>query len=304
MSDKAPAEWDTTDQIAGLEPARAQEMSMHEGLAVFVINLNSSKSRLEKITRELHAKGVPFERIEAVDGRRLPDPAKSVSPFSRVFRRMPLLPPTIGCWLSHKKVWEKIIAEKIPLSLVLEDDASPRVSFEELASVDLNRSGLDLLRVHVLRDLFRVHALRPGETLRRDRMIGTGIFIAGRELFLQTVPVFSATAYFLTLSGAQKLASRKKMLAPIDWFSLWGGFDGLRHGILLPCMFDADDGGVSTIQEPGGFPKSWIGWLARQDRRRVKLVKRYFLSYLDRRHARGLAGELASRGLSARPNRS
>lgn len=253
---------------------------MHEGLAVFVINLNSSKSRLEKITRELHAKGVPFERIEAVDGRRLPDPAKSVSPFSRVFRPTPLLPTTIGCWLSHKKVWEKIKAEKIPLSLVLEDDASPRVSFEELASVDLNRSGLDLLRVHIV---------RPDETLRRHRMIGTGIFIAGRELFLQTFPAYCATAYFLTLSGAQKLASRKKMLAPIDWFSLWSGFDGLRHGILLPCMFDHDDGGVSSIGDHGGFPKTGTGWLARQDRRRVKLVKRYFLSYLDRRHARSLS---------------
>ncbi len=72
----------------------------------------------------------------------------------------------------------------------------------------------------------------------------------------------------------------------------------------VPPVFDADDGGVSTIQEHGEFPKTGIGWLARQDRRRVKPVKRYFLSYLDRRHARGLAGELASRGLSARPNRS
>jgi GR25 family glycosyltransferase involved in LPS biosynthesis len=269
----------------------AQELSMHDGLAVFVINLNSSKSRLEKITRELHAKEVPFERIDAIDGRQLPDPAKFVSPFSRVFRPQPLFPREIGCWLSHKKVWEKITAEKIPLSLVLEDDASPRVSIEELASVDLNRCALDLLRVHVL---------KPDEELRRNRMIGTGIFIAGRELFLQTFPVFSATAYFLTLSGAQKMASRKTMLAPTDWFSLWSGFDGLRHGILLPSMFDADDGGVSTIEEHGGFPKTEIGRFARLVRRRGKLVKRYYLSYLDRRHARGLAGELASRSLSAR----
>ena len=88
------------------------------------------------------------------------------------------------------------------------------------------------------------------------------------------------------------------MLAPVDWFSLRGGFDGLRHGILLPGMFDADDDGVSTIEGHGEFPKAGIGWLARLERRRGKLVKRYFLSYLDRRHARGLAGELASRGLT------
>ena len=264
---------------------------MHDGLAVFVINMNSSKSRLERIKRELRTKEVPFERIEAIDGRRLPDPAKFVSPFSRIFRVKPLFPREIGCWLSHKKVWEKITAEKIPLSLVLEDDASPRVSFEELASVDLNRNALDLLRVHVI---------EMDKALWRNRLIGTGIFIAGRELFLQTSPVLSATAYFLTLSGAQKLASRKKMLAPTDWFSLWSGFDGLRHGILLPSMFDADDGGVSTIEEHGSFPKTGLGRLARLDHRRGKLVKRYFLGYLDRRHVRGLAGELASRGLSVR----
>ena len=94
------------------------------------------------------------------------------------------------------------------------------------------------------------------------------------------------------------------MLAPTDWFSLWSGFDGLRHGILLPSMFDADDGGVSTIEEHGGFPKTGLGRLARLDHRRGKLVKRYFLGYLDRRHAHGLVGELASRGLSVRAKRS
>lgn len=260
-----------------------------DGLAVFVINLTASKSRLEKITRNLHAKEIPFERIEAIDGRQLPDPAKFVSTFSRVVRPKPLSPNEIGCWLSHKTVWERITAQKIPLSLVLEDDASPRVSFEELASVDLNRNALDLLRVHVI---------EPDNALRHNRMIGTGIFVACRELFLQTVPVFSTTAYFLTLSGARKLASRKKMLAPTDWLSLSSGFDGLRHGILLPGMFDADDGGVSTIEDHGMHPKAGIGWLARLDRRRGKLVKRHFLPYLDRRLARGLIGELASRSLT------
>ena len=266
----------------------------HDGLAVFVINLNSSASRLEKITRELGARGIPFERIEAVDGQLLPDPTKFVSPFSRVIRPKPLSPQEVGCWLSHKKAYERITAQKIPLSLILEDDASPRVSFEELASVDLSLGALDLLRVHVLEP----HNARQRNKIKTS---GTGISTAGREIFVQTSPVFSCTAYLVTLSGARKLASRRKMLAPVDWLSLAGGFDGLRHGILLPNMFDADDGGVSTIDGHGEFPKTGMSWRERLDRRRGKLVKRYFLGYLDRRHARSLTGELASRSPSKSP---
>jgi glycosyl transferase family 25 len=266
----------------------------HDGLAVFVINLNSSASRLEKITRELGARGIPFERIEAVDGRLLPDPAKFVSPFSQFIRPKPFSPQEVGCWLSHKKVWERIAAEKIPLSLILEDDASPRVSFEELASVNLSNSALDMLRVHVLK---RPNAKRGN----RIKMTGTGISTAGRDIFVQTSPVFSCTAYFVSLSGARKLASRKMMLAPVDWLSLPSCFDGLRHGILLPNMFDADDGGISTVGSHCELPKTGISWLARLDRRRGKLVKRNFCSYLDRRHARSLVGELASRGLTNLP---
>lgn len=245
-----------------------------ESLAVFVINLDSAKARLEKITGELHAKGIAFERVAAVDGRRLPDAATVVSPLSRLLWPRPFLPQEIGCWLSHRKVWERIVAERIPLALVLEDDASPHVSYDELASIDLSRIPLDLLRVHIL---------ISNKPILNKKIVRSGTIIAGRELVFQTNPRYSATAYLVTLAGAQKLMSRRKMLGPVDWFSLWGSLDGLRHGILLPNMFEADDDGRSTIGD-----RTLAGW----ERRYRRLVKRNLLRPLDRRHARRQIREL------------
>lgn len=261
-----------------------------DALAVFVINMSSSTSRLEKITHDLHSKHFPFERIEAFDGRKLSNTRQFISRLSRLVRPNPLSANEIGCWLSHRKIWEKIIAEKIPRSLVLEDDATPLVSFEEIVAIDIDRSGLDVLRLHIL---------EPDAALLKNKIekIDAGISIAGREIFVQTAPVVSATAYILTLSGAHKLASRKKMLAPVDWWSLPGGLDGLLHGIVMPGMFDAKDGGVSTIGGHGMYPKTGNKWRARLNRRRFKLVKRHFLSHLDRRHAKRLVDEVSGSGL-------
>lgn len=246
------------------------------GLPVFVINLDSATARLEKITRELHARGIGFERIAAVDGRRLADPGQFVSPFSRLISPAGLLPQEIGCWLSHRKVWERIAADRIPLALVLEDDASPRVDHDELRSIELSGTPLDLLRVHVR---------KQEKVLSSERSVRTGTFLAAREVILPYEETFSATAYFVTLGGAQRLLARQRMLAPVDWFTLWGALDGLRHGVLLPKMFEAEDDGRSTI----GFRKP-----AGLARLHFKFLKRHFIPRAQHRNTVRLAHELES----------
>lgn len=246
-------------------------------LPVFVINLDSAKERLEKIARALHAKGIPFERVPAIDGRGLADPTQFVSTFSLLLRPKSFLPEEVGCWLSHRKVWQRIVKERIPLALVLEDDASPRVGFEELESVDLSGTPLDLLRVHV-----RVSDVEHS----RGRWVRTGRCIAGRELCLQTRPKYLSTAYFLTLAGAQKLVSVRRMLAPVDNFTVWSAVAGVRQGFLLPNMFEAEADGHSTIGERSD--RVPVGWR----RHYTKLIRRHFLRHLDRRAVRRQLKEL------------
>ena len=41
----------------------------------------------------------------------------------------------VGCLLSHFQIWNRIVSDKIPLTLILEDDASPPDLFSEQDSL-------------------------------------------------------------------------------------------------------------------------------------------------------------------------
>src|ERR1700722_9368909 len=91
---------------------------------VFVINLKRSQDRRAEMTRRLDALGIPHEFFEAVEGgtldlRNLPayDSARRRLLFGRDLR-----PGEVGCLLSHRGVYQRIVENGIEKSLVLEDD--------------------------------------------------------------------------------------------------------------------------------------------------------------------------------------
>ena len=93
---------------------------------IFVINLDSSKDRLEHISSETDRLKLEFTRISAVNGSLLD--AASLSKhynysLNRKIYRRPLSLGEIGCYMSHIKCWEKIIRDDLSMALILEDDA-------------------------------------------------------------------------------------------------------------------------------------------------------------------------------------
>eukprot|EP00928_Gymnodinium_smaydae_P056580 TRINITY_DN39944_c0_g1_i1.p1 TRINITY_DN39944_c0_g1~~TRINITY_DN39944_c0_g1_i1.p1 ORF type:complete len:299 (-),score=67.23 TRINITY_DN39944_c0_g1_i1:205-1026(-) len=100
-----------------------------------VINLKSREDRLQGLKRSA-AKNAPWlslERLDAVDGRVAPPPAKDVTKkwstkrLAEMFhwyreKTIPMSPGERGCCASHLKAWRKCAASGRPL-LVLEDDA-------------------------------------------------------------------------------------------------------------------------------------------------------------------------------------
>ncbi len=92
---------------------------------VFVINLARSPERLTAIKSQFDAIEVPFERIDAIDGRNLSDDfIETVSP-ARVVRKSyhrALSKAEVACSLSHKKAWQQIVDDDLDFSIVLEDD--------------------------------------------------------------------------------------------------------------------------------------------------------------------------------------
>jgi glycosyl transferase family 25 len=66
-----------------------------------------------------------FERVSAIDGSKLDHDA-----LTRIYDaelnyqqyHSVLTPGEIGCYLSHRKVWQKIVNENLYFALVFEDD--------------------------------------------------------------------------------------------------------------------------------------------------------------------------------------
>lgn len=156
-------------------------------MKAYFINLDRSPDRLDYMTRTLDALGLDYERVAAVDGRAL-----SKEEIANVYRHAPgtqfLDPGSIACSLSHRKVWERIVASDEVYALVLEDD----VIFGENAGDILNDTGwipdgTELLRLETFRR-HTVHGREPVATVG-DRAIhrlhhihnGTGAYIVSKD---------------------------------------------------------------------------------------------------------------------------
>lgn len=93
----------------------------------FIIHLKRATARRPHVERLQTACPAPAEIVDAVDGNELsagelatvytPNLHQPAYPF-------PLRPAEIGCFLSHRRCWQKIVDENLPHALVFEDDAS------------------------------------------------------------------------------------------------------------------------------------------------------------------------------------
>lgn len=93
---------------------------------VFVISLPDATERRASITAQLSALSIPFEFMDAIDGReKLPaeyehliDREGTKTNFTRA-----MSDGEYACALSHMSVYQRIIEEGLPGAIVLEDDA-------------------------------------------------------------------------------------------------------------------------------------------------------------------------------------
>jgi glycosyl transferase family 25 len=100
---------------------------------IFVINLDASIFRMGECQNQLC--DYDFERISAVDGSQLEH--NELTQFydvdlNRQQYHSLLTLGEIGCYLSHRKVWQKIVDEQLDFALVLEDDFINNTDISEL----------------------------------------------------------------------------------------------------------------------------------------------------------------------------
>ncbi|MEQ5226150.1 glycosyltransferase family 25 protein [Proteus cibi] len=88
---------------------------------IFVINLKNDQERRATIQKQADSLGLKVEFIEAINGKLLTE--EQINELSQDFYLNGMTHGVLGCSLSHLKVYEKIVSEKIAMALILEDDA-------------------------------------------------------------------------------------------------------------------------------------------------------------------------------------
>ena len=93
----------------------------------YIINLDRSKDRLAYVQPRVNALGYPVVRFPAVDGYNLTKEtlsrvvSKNFYSYTGDYADL----GTIGCALSHAKVWERFLATDADYALIFEDDDEP-----------------------------------------------------------------------------------------------------------------------------------------------------------------------------------
>ena len=95
-------------------------------LKTFYINLDTSQQRNARMVDQLQALGLPFERIAAVNGATLSQQQKSLVDEEKFLlnTKRHIKDGEIGCAISHRLIWQRMLDDNIAYALILEDDVT------------------------------------------------------------------------------------------------------------------------------------------------------------------------------------
>lgn len=167
---------------------------------VFLVNLDRQPQRLRFMQAQLGALGITPIRIPAVNGR---DPAERARAAAASYAQ--LTPGEIGCFESHRRLWQKMVDEGIPGAYVMEDDMVVSDDFAALDIPDALLPEIDLIKVDWIDAPFPCYGQRRLPLTNR------------RSLSRMLCTEVSTGCYFVTLMGARRLldGTRNYML-PVD----------------------------------------------------------------------------------------
>ena len=178
-------------------------------MKVFLINLKRSVERRHRITKQLQVQGILYEIVEAVDGEELPR-----DDILKYYENKKTALPSgfLACGISHFKVYQKIVEEEIPISLVLEDDIVLDSSFYSIIDrLEHISIGNEIILLHA-------QAVHPVCVTHKD-----SILLHGSKRIHYVMPFHgglgSTAGYVVPLSVAKKFVSSHPMKY---WVDSWG----------------------------------------------------------------------------------
>jgi GR25 family glycosyltransferase involved in LPS biosynthesis len=210
-------------------------------METLVINLDRRRDRWEAFQESIAELNIPYTRISAVDGRAIDKPKHHLSPWMHLTHEPGKfnIRSTVGCFLSHRKCWQHVVANGLEHALVLEDDATPTpASGAFLQAFKRGPAGLDWIKLHVNR--------HPD---RRDRQVDLNFSIAGNELCVDLSGSKSNNAYIISGAGARKALGMTRLLAPIDHVEWLHATQGLVFAQTRSNVFEPGNLYSSDITE-------------------------------------------------------
>lgn len=195
-------------------------------MQIFVINLDRHAERLAWMNEHLGDLSLTFSRMAAVDGLTLSQEEIGKLYDDTAARRMlerSLTLPELGCALSHLKVMRRMVAENIPVALVLEDDALLSPEMPTLLCKLKLALHPDVAQIALLNHIgkYRVRGARP---------LGVGAYA-----LYEHYEGFNAHGYVITRAGAQEMLNYFiRIRHPIDYWATLRRSAGIEISALVP----------------------------------------------------------------------
>jgi glycosyl transferase, family 25 len=191
-----------------------------------VINLARNTVRMDNAARALTAQGIPFARLDAVNGFDLPpDEVARVydADANRRRGRAPLVGAEIGCYLSHIQAWRQIAAGDAPGGFIFEDDFDAGADLADVLRLLSDDGGRDW-------DMVKLFSFDTAPATIAGRALGP----RHRIVIPDRVPT-CLIGYGVTRAAAAHLESRAiPFFRPVDEDQKFFWETGLRNALVLP----------------------------------------------------------------------
>ena len=216
-------------------------------MKIYVINLPDSLDRRQHIKSQLDSSNMPFEFISAVDVRNLSEiEQKNLYDCekAKLYKRELTL-GEIGCALSHRAVYKKMIDENIDRAIILEDDITLKPEFYNLLQyfdkLPIKRYVIKFERLK--QEIIDDNNFKCARFTPWYRMKISNEYFTGQPLYSPTL----TWGYYIDLAAARKLYSimpKVFLVADAWWY--------YRKFIIIRMLNKAvistnDDQFVSTI---------------------------------------------------------
>ncbi len=240
-------------------------------LAVFVVNMARDLERRRYMEGRLAELGMTAEFIDAVDGRQLNAAGRAAYDRKRALRvyGVEMLDSEIGCYLSHRGLYERMRREGIEVALILEDDVRIDPAFPAIvrALLECPFRGWEVIRFDSKRG--RVTAPRS----RKFAGARVAVLPDGAGLYRLGTHVLGVGAYLIRREGAERmLRYGSRIFMPIDQTMDRFWENGIVPYVVRPFpVRQAEDFGSHSEADRGRQRRAGQGLAVRVRRRAQRL---------------------------------